>query len=214
MYPFRHLIVSFSVLLLGAGALFAQVAVERAPNPEEAAAEAEAEAEPAKEEAPSDEATPKAKAKAQAEKPRAKSIEMMSPEEFKAAGLDKLSPEELKNLDAVLKGQRRAVETRAAQKATEKARVEAKVEAEKVAKAKPRSITRVESRVDGTITRLTGRSIIRLEDGSQWKQADPEDRFPAQVVDRPSAMVFRTGFGWKMRIAGMPEFYVDPYGDN
>ena len=213
MYPLRYLIVSFSFLLLGAGALFAQVAVERAPTAEEAAAEAEAEAEPAKEEA-SPEATPRATAKAQAETPRAKSIEMMSPEEFKAAGLDKLSPEELKNLDAVLKGQRRAVETKAAQKATEKARVEAKVEAEKVAKAKPRSITRVESRVDGTITRLTGRSIIRLEDGSQWKQADPEDRFPAQVVERPSAMVFRTGFGWKMRIAGMPEFYVDPYGDN
>jgi hypothetical protein len=205
MYFCRVLLVSFSVLSLGSGALFSQVAVERAPSTEENSVELSPT--PIPEEKPEPEKPKKATPveKSAEVKPPLKSVETMSPEEFKAAGLDKLSPEELKNLDATLKGYRRAVETKAAEKATAKANAEA----EKKAKTTRVKINRVDSRVDGTITRVTGHSIIRLEDGSLWRQASAEDRFPAQVVDHPSASVFRTGFGWKMRIAGMPEFYVD-----
>src|SRR5437867_13287267 len=43
--------------------------------------------------------------------------EMMSPEEFRAAGLNKLSPEELQKLDAWLQGYRQAAEKKATSRA-------------------------------------------------------------------------------------------------
>src|SRR6266540_687886 len=43
--------------------------------------------------------------------------EMMSPEEFKAAGLNKLSPEELQKLDAWLQGYRQVTEKKATARA-------------------------------------------------------------------------------------------------
>ena len=80
--------------------------------------------------------------------------DMMTAEEFKAAGLEKLSTEELKNLNAWLQGFREVAETKAAEKATAKAEKKAKLE-------------QTLSRVDGTFTGLTGRTIIKLEDGSR-----------------------------------------------
>ena len=123
--------------------------------------------------------------------------DMMTAEEFKAAGLEKLSSEELKNLNAWLQGFREVAETKAAEKATAKATKMAKME-------------QTLSRVDGTFTGLTGRTIIRLQDGTVWKQANIDDRYRAQVTDHPAAFVSRGPFGWKMRIEGTPEFYVNP----
>ena len=123
--------------------------------------------------------------------------DMMTAEEFKAAGLDKLSSEELKNLNAWLQGYREAAETKAAEKATAKA-------------AKMARLEQTLSRVDGTFTGLTGRTIIKLQDGTVWKQANIDDHYRAQVTDHPAAFVSRGPFGWKMRIEGTPEFYVNP----
>jgi len=123
--------------------------------------------------------------------------DMMTAEEFKAAGLEKLSTEELKNLNAWLQGFREVAETKAAEKATAKAEKKAKLE-------------QTLSRVDGTFTGLTGRTIIKLEDGTVWKQANIDDRYRGQVTDHPMAFVSRSPFGWKMRIEGTPEFYVNP----
>src|SRR6266404_6199412 len=123
--------------------------------------------------------------------------DMMTAEEFKAAGLEKLSSEELKNLNAWLQGFREVAETKAAEKATAKATKMAKME-------------QTLSRVDGTFTGLTGRTIIRLQDGTVWKQANIDDHYRAQVTDHPAAFVSRGPFGWKMRIEGTPEFYVNP----
>jgi hypothetical protein len=125
--------------------------------------------------------------------------DMMTAEEFKAAGLEKLSAEELKNLNAWLQGYREVAETKAAEKAT--------------AQAKATSRTKLDqtlSRVDGTFTGLTGRTIIKLEDGTVWKQANSDDRYRAGVTDHPMAFVKRGPFGWKIRIEGTPEFYVNP----
>src|ERR1044071_8128440 len=47
--------------------------------------------------------------------------EMMSPEEFKAAGLNKLSPDELQKLDAWLQGYRQITEQKAEKKASARA---------------------------------------------------------------------------------------------
>lgn len=149
-------------------------------------------------------ASPTAEQKSEETRDPAKALEkMMGREKFKAAGLDKLSPQEQKNLEVSLRGYQRTFET----KATEKATVEAQ---KKAGRSVMKKLEQTDSRVDGTMTALTGHSIIRLEDGTVWKQANPEDRYPAQIPDHPSALVSRTGFGWKMRIAGLPEFYVDP----
>jgi hypothetical protein len=125
--------------------------------------------------------------------------EMMTPEEFKAAGLNKLSPEELQKLDAWLQGYRQVTEQTAEKKATARA---AKVEHAKM--------DLLVSRVDGTFSGLTGRTMIRLEDGTVWKQANADDRYRPKVTDHPAAAVIHGVFGYKMRIEGTQEFYVDP----
>jgi hypothetical protein len=118
--------------------------------------------------------------------------EVMSPEEFRAAGLNKLSPDELQKLNAWLQGYREAAE----QKAT--------------ARASRTKLDLLVSRVDGTFNGLTGRTIIRLEDGTVWKQANADDRFRPRITDRPAAAVIHGIFGYKMQIEGTGEFYVDP----
>src|SRR5881398_3768213 len=116
----------------------------------------------------------------------------MSPEEFHKAGLDKLSDEELRNLDRWLSGDR--------EKTAKKAAV-------RTSKAKMDLIV---SRVNGTFGGLSGRTVIELDDGTAWKQANADDHFRGSPVDHPGAAVIRGVFGYKMRIEGVPEFYVDP----
>ena len=122
--------------------------------------------------------------------------EMMSADEFKAAGLNKLSADELQRLDAWLQGYRQVTEQAAEKKAT--------------ARASRTKMDLIVSRVDGTFNGLTGRTIIRLEDGTVWKQANADDRYRARVTDHPAAAVIHGVFGYKMRLEGTQEFYVDP----
>ena len=122
--------------------------------------------------------------------------EMMSPAEFKAAGLNKLSSEELQKLNAWLQGYRDVTEKAATKKAT--------------AVASRTKLDLLVSRVDGQFNGLTGRSIIRLEDGTVWKQANADDRFRPRVTDHPAAVVIHGVFGYKMQVEGTGEFYVDP----
>ena len=122
--------------------------------------------------------------------------EMMSPAEFKAAGLDKLSPEELQKLNAWLQGYRDVTEKTAAKKAT--------------AVASRTKLDLLVSRVDGSFDGLTGRTVIHLEDGTVWKQANADDRFRPKVTDHPAAVVIHGVFGYKMQLEGTGEFYVDP----
>src|SRR4051794_22563158 len=82
---------------------------------------------------------------------------MMSPSEFKGAGLDKLSSEELERLNAWLKGYRETTVKATETKATKEGR---------------RKIDVLVSRVVGRFDGLTGNTIITLEDGSKWKQAN------------------------------------------
>jgi hypothetical protein len=140
--------------------------------------------------------------------------ETMRPEEFKAAGLDKLSEDELQHLDAYLQGYRQSTQKKATEKAQaqaseeiKKATVKATEEATKTARTKLDSLV---SRVDGTIDGVKGHAVIRLEDGTVWKQVNADERYRATISDRPAAVVIHSTFGYKMRIEGMPEFYVDP----
>jgi hypothetical protein len=120
----------------------------------------------------------------------------MTPGEFKAAGLNKLSAEELEKLNAWLQGYREVAEKAAAKKAT--------------AVASRTKMDLLVSRVDGSFDGLTGRTVIKLEDGTVWKQANAEDRYRAKVTDHPAAAVIHGVFGYKMQIEGTQEFYVDP----
>jgi len=123
--------------------------------------------------------------------------EMMSPAEFNAAGLNKLSADELQKLDAWLQGYRQTTEQAAEKKAT--------------ARASRTKMDLIVSRVDGQFNGLTGRTIIRLEDGTVWKQANAEDRYHSRVTDHPAAAVMHGVFGYKMRLeGGTQDFYVDP----
>ena len=122
--------------------------------------------------------------------------QIMSPEEFKAAGLNKLSPDELARLNAWLQGYRQVTEQAAEKKAT--------------ARASRTKLDVLVSRVDGTFNGLTGRTIIRLEDGTVWKQANADDRYRAKNPDHPAAVVIHGVFGYRMQLEGTQAFYVDP----
>lgn len=116
----------------------------------------------------------------------------MSPEEFHRAGLDKLSDDELKNLDRWLQGDREKTAKRATSRATKT------------------KMDLIVSRVDGSFSGLGGGTVIQLEDGTAWRQANADDHFRGSPVDHPGAAVVHGVFGYKMRIEGVPEFYVDP----
>lgn len=154
------------------------------------------------------------KKEASAEKPTRGVEETMRPEEFKAAGLDKLSEDELQHLDAWMKGYRQTTQKKATEQAQaqateeiKKATVKATEEANKSARTRLDTLV---SRVDGTIDGLKGHTQIRLEDGTVWKQANADERYKAPITDHPAAVVVHGTFGYKMRIEGMQEFYVDP----
>src|SRR5437588_9282919 len=168
---------------------------------------------------PSEESTPEAtpgKAKASKEespKPARSLEETMRPEEFKSAGLDKLSEDELQHLDAYLQGYRESAKKKATEQAQAQANEEikkAKQEADEANKSARTKLDSLVSRVDGNIEGIKGNTMIRLEDGTVWRQANKDDRYRAQITDHPAAVVLHTTFGYKMRIEGMPEFYVDP----
>ncbi len=121
---------------------------------------------------------------------------MMSSDEFKAAGLEKLSPEELQNLNKFLQGFR----TETLAKAAKAASIE--------------KLDLIVSSVDGEFTGLTGRTVIRLANGTAWRQANPDDHYkgagrPEEYVNLPAVVMKKGLFGYKLRIAGTPEFYVN-----
>ena len=125
---------------------------------------------------------------------------MMSPEEFRAAGLNKLSSDELQKLNAWLQGYREATE-----KVTEK-----KTEKRVAASQSFFHHDPIVSRVDGSFAGLKGHTLIKLEDGTVWKQANLDDHAGPSPIDHPGAAVIWAGLGYKMRIQGVAEFYVNP----
>lgn len=150
--------------------------------------------------------------------------DLMTREEFEAMGLDKLTPGELEHLTWWMQGYRRgAARSTAAEGPAVPAGGEATAETAGGAAA-PEKKSKIHypwlakkqpiyNRVNGVMEPLTGRSIITLEDGTKWRQANEEDRYRPQIKDHPAAAVLPTAFGWKMRIEGMPDFYVNPVSE-
>src|SRR5215469_13431739 len=113
--------------------------------------------------------------------------QMMSPEEFKAAGLNKLSSEELEKLNAWLQGYREATE-----KVTEKKTEKRVAATQSFFHHEP-----IVSRVDGSVAGLKGHTVIKLQDGTTWKQANLDDKAGPSPIDHPGAAVFWAGLGYK-----------------
>ena len=203
---FRLFVFSLvSLCLFGGTAVYAQVAVETTTRSNE-----ETTAEPPPLPSPEMEGTPvtsksskHSNAAASGHVTATRDVQdSMTAQEFKAAGLDKLSEEELKNLNAWLQGYRQKAETKAAEVAV----TEAKKTSKKIFNGEA-TLSRVN---EDNFSGVTGHSIIKLEDGTTWKQANPSDRFRAQVSNHPPVKVSHGAFGYKMHIVGVPEFYVDP----
>lgn len=168
---------------------------------------------PIEEATPTPKKKPKAKAEPQEAESSKKDIENMSPDDFKKAGLDKLSPEELRSLNEWMKGYRQQAEKKAATQATEQTREQAKQEAKKSFNRSWISTDRIYSRIDGEfhgIQAYKKKAIIRLEDGTVWKQANESDHCEAQLTDHPPVMVTHSAVGYKMHVIGAGEFYVNP----
>lgn len=115
----------------------------------------------------------------------------MTPEEFKSAGLEKLSPVELAKLNAWLQGYREKAEKKAALR-------ESKTKLDLVV-----------SRIDGNWNGAVYGDVIALEDGTKWKVANKGDHFGGHA-DHPAVAIFKSIFGWKMRVSRIAEFYVVP----
>ena len=202
--PCLRFVIVTSAASLAISPLLAQEAVETAKPTDETSAEATP-AKAAKDKNPDQ------------SKPSRSLEETMRPEEFKAAGLDKLNEDELQHLDAYLQGYRHSAQKKAKEQADAKANEEIK-KAKEQAKATTDDTSMggrsrmdaLVSRVDGNIEGVKGHAVIRLEDGTVWKQVNADERYRATITDRPAAVVLHTTFGYKMRIEGMGEFYVDP----
>jgi hypothetical protein len=65
------------------------------------------------------------------------------------------------------------------------------------------------SRVDGVFNGASTGTIIPLEDGTSWRLANAGEHYSGHA-DHPGVAVFKSIFGWKMRIGGIAEFYVMP----
>jgi len=115
----------------------------------------------------------------------------MTPTEFRAAGLEKLTPGELTKLNAWLQGYREKAEKKAAAR-------EAKTK-----------MTLIVSRIDGVWNGAVTGQIIRLEDGTAWKLANSGEHYSG-YADHPAVAIFKSLFGWKMRVSSIAEFYVLP----
>ena len=67
----------------------------------------------------------------------------------------------------------------------------------------------VVSRIDGIYNGTGTGDIIRLEDGTAWKVANSGEHYGG-YADHPAVAIFKSIFGWKMRISSIAEFYVLP----
>ncbi len=120
----------------------------------------------------------------------------LTPEQYAAAGLNKLSPEEKARLDEALKGYFAG----ATQKVVEQATTQAVDKAVKEKRAKAPDL--IESRITGTFTGWTNRTVFVLDNGERWKPLDNNTHASFPPVENPQVFIVRDAFGYKMAILG------------
>ena len=115
----------------------------------------------------------------------------MTPEDYEAAGLQKLDPAERAKLDEFIKKYVATSNERVATDAVDKAVKEHKVQAPEV----------IQSRIVGPFTGYTGRTIFTLENGQRWAQSQRDSAYYPKI-DSPPVLIMKSGFGYRMYIAG------------
>ena len=126
--------------------------------------------------------------------------DLMTPEQFKAAGLKKLSPEELQRLERFLQGYREQVVQQEVKATEERVNPPPKRN-----RATAQNV--IQARIQGHFAGLTGRTRMVLDNGSIWQEVNGETF--AASLDNPEVVMVRSVFGYKMYVTGAPQsFYV------
>jgi hypothetical protein len=129
---------------------------------------------------------------AQPENPEFPGVEKaMTPAEYEAAGLQKLGPAERAKLDQFIRNYVAVSNERVATTAVDKAVKENKVSAPEV----------IQSRIVGPFTGYNGRSTFTLENGQRWAQSQRDSAYFPKI-DSPPVLIVKSGFGYRMYIAG------------
>jgi hypothetical protein len=115
----------------------------------------------------------------------------MTPEQYEAAGLQKLEATERAKLDEFIRNYVAASNEKVATSAVDKAVKENKVSAPEV----------IQSRIVGPFTGYTGRSVFTLENGQRWAQSQFDSAYFPKI-DSPPVVIVKSGFGYRMYIAG------------
>ena len=115
----------------------------------------------------------------------------MTPADYEAAGLQKLDPAERAKLDAFIRNYVAVSNERVATTAVDKAVKEHKVSAPEI----------IQSRIVGPFTGYNGRSTFTLENGQRWAQSQRDSAYFPKI-DSPPVLIVKSGFGYRMYIAG------------
>jgi hypothetical protein len=121
--------------------------------------------------------------------------QVLTPEQYAAAGLSKLSPDEVAKLDESLRGYFNGATEKAATQAASKA-VD---EAVKTHKVQPPVL--IESKIVGTVAGWKQDTVFVLENGQHWKTTEIERRYFTPLTN-PDVFIVKDMFGYKMAIAG------------
>jgi hypothetical protein len=129
---------------------------------------------------------------AQPENPEFPGVEKaMTQATYEAAGLQKLDPAERAKLDEFIRNYVAKSNEKVATEAVDKAVKENKVSAPEV----------IQSRIVGPFTGYNGRSTFTLENGQRWAQSQRDTAYFAKI-DSPPVVIVKSGFGYRMYIAG------------
>jgi hypothetical protein len=115
----------------------------------------------------------------------------MSPEDYEAAGLSKLEPAERAKLDEFIRNYVSVSNEKVATSAVDKAVKENKVSAPEV----------IQSRIVGPFSGYNGRTTFTLENGQRWAQSQRDSAYFPKI-DSPPVVIVKSGFGYRMHIAG------------
>jgi hypothetical protein len=115
----------------------------------------------------------------------------MTPEQYESSGVSKLDPAERAKLDEFIRNYVAVSNERVATTAVDKAVKENKVQAPEV----------IQSRIVGPFTGYTGRTVFTLENGQRWAQSQFDNAYFPKI-DSPPVVIVKSGFGYRMHIAG------------
>jgi hypothetical protein len=115
----------------------------------------------------------------------------MTPADYEAAGLQKLDPAERAKLDEFIRSYVATSNEKVATNAVDKAVREHKVQPPEV----------IQSRIVGPFIGYNGRTTFTLENGQRWAQSQRDNAYFPKI-DSPPVLIIKSGFGYRMFIAG------------